>query len=198
MKNVHNFVLAFTAICSLGTAAIADHKYLRKATSPYISNICYGFKQAPASESTAWHTALQSAISKYNSAFRNSETSLGFCYNSSYTSSPWNASFVILIDVHDFGSNGWKGDSKFPTSNGYPGVSININTHYSYDSDDKVAILMHEIGHTIGIMHTDGSSGTTIPGTSGTDPNSIFRDATGTHLLPQFTTKDKTAVKNLY
>lgn len=182
----------------MATSAVADHKYKTKATSPYISNICYGFTKAPNKEASAWHSALQSAVNKYNSAFKNNGTTLGFCYNPSYDSSPWNASFVVLIDVSNFGYTSWEGKADYPQSNGYPGGKIEINTYYNYSPDDKVSILMHEISHTIGIMHTDGFFGTTITGTSGTDPNSIFRDPTGVNILPQFTSKDLTAVRNLY
>lgn len=119
MKNIG---FAFSIMLTLyAGSANASHKYKRKASNPYISNICYGFKGEPISATSLWHSALQSAINKYNSAFKNNGTNLGFCYNASYDSSP-----------------------------------------------------------------------------SGTDPNSIFRDPTGDYLLPQFTSKDKIAVRNLY
>lgn len=178
--------------------AHADHRYKRAVDDQYIGNICLGFS-APVDQS--WHTALKSAVLRYNATFKDT-TKLGFCYNSSYTSSPYNATYYITINVKDFGSRQtWNAISGFPGWDKQPHHEINVNTYYmnSADPDNKMSTIMHEIGHTIGIMHTDGGKGNVIPNMPGYDNRSLFRDMSGDNShFPRFTDKDIKAIEFLY
>jgi len=179
--------------------AHADHRYKRAADHKYVGNICFGFS-SPVDQN--WHNALKSAVSRYNNAFKNT-TKLGFCYNSSYNSSPHNATFYITLNVKNFGyKQNWNAISGFPGWDKQPHHEINVNTYYmdSVSQSDKVTTIMHEMGHTIGIMHTDEGRGNVIPNMYGYDNMSLFRDFTGdtNSKIPDFTKKDIKAIEFLY
>lgn len=65
--------------------------------------------------------------------------------------------------------------ANYPSSNGYPGRGITINTYKnSLEEAKKIFAITHEIGHTLGFTHTDGTYGNLINGTPLKDPNSIM------------------------
>lgn len=191
--------IASALAIALSTSADATHYYKRISGDAYVGNICVGFTTTV---SSAYHTAVSQAVSKWNTAFKGTgKTKLGFKYSSSTTSSPVDCTFFITVKVQNYGNTAWKAQSGFPASSGgMPYNQIQMNTYWTdyIDANEKTALIMHEIGHTLGIMHTDAGSGTSIPGTSGTDPSSLFRDLTGSAPLPVFTAKDKIAVEYLY
>lgn len=185
--------VALTLVCSV--EAKADHKYKRIVSNEYLSNICLGVKHdTPVSSS--WHNALKKAITEYNNALVGGGTK--FCYIAPGTSPGARPSAVIVLEIKDYGNTYWKADAEWPTFSGKPGNRIKINTYFDRDPDSMMATIMHEMGHNLGIMHTDDSKGNTVPGTSGADPDSIFRDATGTRLLPRFSRKDVKVLRQLY
>jgi hypothetical protein len=56
--------------------------------------------------------------------------------------------------------------------------------------------LTHELGHSIGFTHTDGTYGNLVPNTPETDPNSVMNS----FVLPWngFTPYDIAAVNTIY
>lgn len=87
-----------------------------------------------------------------------------------------------------------------PWSSGKPGSSLTINTRYDgITSGQKLMSIAHELGHSIGLMHTNQafySNEVFIPGSPSYDPksvmNSFAQEWTG------FTSGDIIAVRTLY
>lgn len=67
------------------------------------------------------------------------------------------------------------GEGYYPV-NGGPGplVEISWQNRNAYNSAQKVWVMAHELGHTIGLTHTDESFGNLIPGTPSSDPYSVM------------------------
>jgi hypothetical protein len=66
-------------------------------------------------------------------------------------------------------------------------------------ADEKIWAITHELGHIVGLKHTNESAGTYIPGTPVSDPNSLM-NSTLTVVLGGnwFTQGDYTAIHTLY
>lgn len=103
---------------------------------------------------------------------------------------------------------GTAGQASWP-SGGNPGPTITISTAVPMDQNQKRWVMVHEIGHTLGLRHTNwqavGESAGTIgavhiPGTpTGADNSSVMR--TGLSSIPywsSFSSYDLVAFKYLY
>jgi predicted Zn-dependent protease len=91
----------------------------------------------------------------------------------------------------------WIARAYLPTSNGRPGVSVEINAYYNtLAANQKLFAITHELGHTIGFHHTNQTSGIYISGTPQTDANSVMNS----FVLPWngFTAGDVRATQILY
>lgn len=140
-----------------------------------------------------WQTAIQGAVDNWNSII----SGLGM----SIVSTPAQAHTRIFMGYADAD---WIARAYLPTSNGRPGVSVEINSKYnSLDASRKLFTITHELGHTVGFRHTDQNLGIFI--TSGTpwipdppavDPNSVMNSV----VLPWngFTTGDVRATQILF
>lgn len=194
-KIIFFLVISTTFACSF---ANATHYYKRKVDDKYLEKIYIGFS----SEVTAdWETALQDAINNYNTQFQ-STTKLNFYYNPSLTSCPYDATAYIAITVDNLDETEWYAFGDLPTFwTNKPGqeIIVNSNNTWKLESIEKTGLLMHEIGHTIGITHTDSGEGTAIPDTTDSN-NSLFRDLTGdnSYIYPEFTADDIKAIEYLY
>ncbi|WNG58196.1 protease [Archangium gephyra] len=111
--------------------------------------------------------------------------------------------------------SGAGGSSGFP-SGGMPYGTINIGTGLqSYSVDLNEHVITHELGHAIGIRHTDyynriscGGTATTegtagvgailIPGTPISDPNSLFNACFSSTATGEFSQYDVIALNYLY
>jgi hypothetical protein len=84
-----------------------------------------------------------------------------------------------------------------PDSYGNAGNGISINNYYSYlTTAQKVFALTHEMGHSVGFTHTNGTYGNLIPGTPELDPSSIMNSTVLSWT--SFTTYDVLAAKTVY
>jgi hypothetical protein len=168
-----------------GAANEATHRrYMYLVASAKVNTIkLYVNATVPAS----WVAILDSAISNWNSTqskvfiqrvttTTGATTGVGTTYNS--------ATSMIASAV-------------YPDVYGNPGKSITINTYYTYLSTaQKIFALTHELGHTIGLSHTDGTSGSLVAGTPATDAGSIMNSVCLSWSA--FTSYDLVAVRTLY
>ncbi len=138
------------------------------------------------SPSSPWWEALDTAIKNWNATDnvvrfrRNGSSNDDIQMNALYT-----ASTIV------------RGTGSFPL-NGAPGNSVSLNNNLNHSFGEKVSIIMHELGHTIGFSHTDNDLfHTHITGTpdSSGDEFSIMQSAPG---QPIFTIDDLKALDKLY
>jgi hypothetical protein len=152
-----------------------------------------------------WGTAVAQAIENWNAI-----PECNVVFRPIYTSAGANVTIntTALVNKPLVPAN-----SDLPNVNGNPGQTVLLNTNSStYNSTDAAllkTIITHELGHTIGLMHTnqffdDPSSGDYnasvyhIPGTPrpGQDPNSIMNSVVNSSTT--FTDGDLIAIRTLY
>lgn len=171
-------------IASWKTAATEQRRNTYIVSNTYNSNIAIYIDPAvPAN----WRTAIQGAVANWNAV---PSSRLGMTIISSPTG-------VYCRVFMGFESANWIARAYLPTSNGRPGVSVEINSNYnSLAASQKLFAITHEFGHTIGFHHTNQTSGTHIAGTPTTDANSVMNS----FVLPWngFTSGDVLATQILY
>lgn len=112
-----------------------------------------------------WRTAIQGAVNNWNAV---NGTRLGMSITTSATG-------VYTRVFMGFESANWIARAYLPTSNGRPGVSVEINSNYnSLPASQKLFAITHELGHTIGFYHTNQTQGIFITGTPTVDANSVM------------------------
>lgn len=149
-------------------------------------------------------TALQWAVNNYNALNTNKNFSLSF-------SSSTNADIVVYRNI---GNNGAGGVAGFP-SGGQPYKWVQIyNGMSNYNTNTNEHVITHEIGHCMGLRHTDwfsrqscgqsgesaGSTGAVlIPGTpSGYDANSVMLACFSSNEDGEFGFYDRVALETIY
>lgn len=153
---------------------------------------------------SSWESAITAAFSKYS--YSN--------FNLTFTKTTNINQANLRIESGSLAT----GDALFPAS-GQVGNLIRVNNTLGLNEAQKIFVLVHEIGHTIGLRHTDwrateyeyiSKNGViygayTIPGTPNSsnepDPASIFNSGVGTNGTPSwtgFSAFDRTALFTLY
>ena len=145
---------------------------------------------------TAWATAYLSAMSKWNALNGRIQ------FNNFIGSCPAYGISVVYVSL---GSDSYDifAESSFPGTGGYPGPISQINSActVSMSASQMLKTAVHELGHTIGFMHTDVLSDYQIyigiPSCdTTTDPSSIMRQ--GLMDFYDFSACDKAAFAYLY
>jgi hypothetical protein len=154
-----------------------------------------------------WLTALDQAIANWNSI--NSHvymkrvtattvtTTSGKGKKKTTTTSTVPPAYNIIVKTLNDPTTSMVAQAYLPYWDGTVGNEVDINTYYNYlSSSYKTFALTHELGHSIGFTHTDGTYGNLIPGTPEADPNSVMNSI----VLPWngFTSYDVTAVNTIY
>ncbi|MBL7809718.1 MAG: hypothetical protein JNN28_17995 [Saprospiraceae bacterium] len=143
---------------------------------------------------TVWKNAITQAVIDWNALGG------GLTFSIQYASSP---KFGVVNVSMKTMSNEDYAKAYYPTSNGYPGSDLFINPYFNniLSPNSKTGVIAHEIGHTIGIRHTDSGDGSLITNVSTScknnpDPESVM-SAEGDFYYG-FTTCDREAYKALY
>ncbi|WP_109097065.1 M57 family metalloprotease [Aquimarina sp. AU58] len=147
-----------------------------------------------------WRNASLQAINRWNSV--NSKLKL------SVTTSSSNSHIQIMYDSQDpainLASNVF-GRGTFPTGNGLPGRGIWVNPDFdsprlcgkAITQNMRIANVQHEIGHNVGITHTNQSFGSLIPGTPNLDARSVMNGGKAC-TINNFSNGDKIAIRYLF
>jgi hypothetical protein len=141
---------------------------------------------ADATVPATWVAALDSAIKNWNTAgtkvqMQRITTSTGATTKVTTTN---NTTSTIA-------------SSAYPDYYGNPGNKITINTYYNTMVDSKkIFAITHELGHSLGFSHTNGTYGYLVTGTPTSDPGSIM-NASVLYWVG-FTANDLLAVNTVY
>lgn len=102
-----------------------------------------------------WRTAVYNAINEWNAL--NGKVKF---YGVNANSIP---SGGVCVTMNTLGGNNWA-SGFIPSSNGNPGQYLFINSLYSYQgtAGKKKLVIAHELGHTIGFLHTDTNDGFSV------------------------------------
>jgi hypothetical protein len=155
-----------------------------------------------------WITALDQALTNWNSTnslvymkrvtgtttTTTNGSGKGKKNTTTTTSTP---SYNVLVTTMYDANTSTIAQAYYPAYQGAAGKQVTINTYYNYlNSSYKVFAMTHELGHAIGLTHTDQTYGSLIPGTPQSDPNSVMNS----FVLPWngFTPYDITAVTTVY
>ncbi|SDD54734.1 Dual-action HEIGH metallo-peptidase [Dyadobacter soli] len=139
-----------------------------------------------------WVTAIREAIRQWNLMWG---TKINFVEVSDYNSA--NISIRTTFEPN----SDYIARAQFPYTDRRPGNPIVINTRYNtLPAKTKLTAIAHEMGHTIGLMHTDqvtpGQSEKPVPGTPLSDPLSVMNSVVQTWT--GFTGGDVKAVQAMY
>lgn len=113
---------------------------------------------------------------------------------------------VSFANDASFGSACTAAQGSFPLS-GNPGTIIRINRLYaaSYTAAQQVWIMTHELGHNLGLAHTNTSDGTQVFGTPTSDAGSVMNSGAAFPGCPPaapawsaFSNGDQLAARLLY
>lgn len=144
---------------------------------------------------SAWNKAFVSAVSKWNGLNGKIKFKIvsGYC-----------PAYGINVSYKALGKNNTIARSSFPTTKGYPGLTIDINSQCksSLNTSQKLFTAIHEMGHSIGFMHTDISSGYSqiITKLTSCDKNTDGSSVMNSYAdsFSDFSSCDKEAFRKLY
>lgn len=141
----------------------------------------------------SWRTAIKEAVSKWN-AMQGKYVFLVTEYSTTIYGS-------INIEMNSSLKVGTYANCEAPSAGGNPGSPMYINPYYNnIESKKKRATVMHEIGHAMGLRHTDWGLGTLITNVSTNcrtepDPLSVMHNENWNY---EFSTCDIQAFYALY
>lgn len=129
----------------------------------YISNIKVFIRTDVSSD---WRSALRTAFGKWN----NTVLSTKIRFVETTISTEANISVGTYYTADNIIAYAY-----LPYSDGKPGHELMINTKYNYlSAKDKITTIVHELGHNIGLQHTNQTGGTHIDGTATSDAQSVM------------------------
>jgi hypothetical protein len=157
-------------------------------------------------------SAFDAALARYNAE------NLTVKFQRTTTASAANIQIIAMYEEPSGGFVTLGQSAGFPSASGQPASPIKLNT-YVYNSSshraDATTVIAHEIGHTIGLRHTDYMSRRFSCGSGGNEGSAgvgaVYINGTpkkgevGSYMLAcsdgtdrPFTTGDKTALSTIY
>lgn len=150
---------------------------------------------------TSWDTAFHDAVDQWNAQVVNSLVRFRVVTNEE-VSNGGPGSFDVAVQYYSRGNEfldepNAVAAAEFPYADGSPGRTIQIAKKFDNEELNlKIAVATHELGHIIGLAHTDlETAGDLIPGTPETDATSIMNHVYGPEVL---SSNDVKAVEILY
>lgn len=165
-----------------------------------VRNITVGFDSSILNENTSvaadWRTATLEALEEWSKI---PGCAVKFVYTTSNSPN-------IRVKYEDLGSRNDKGSIVLAkcklARGGNPGdlLTINSNSAVNLDLDEKIGVIIHELGHALGLHHTDwrengDNNAVDIPGT-GEDYGSIMNSSIT--IFTRFSRNDIMAILILY
>lgn len=156
------------------------------------------------SMSTSWISASEQALARWNNI---ENICLHFNIVESTSLADIHISYETNLSPNTLATASWPSPLEENPNQYKPGQTIEINPDANYpdhfNQNMKIALIMHEIGHTIGLAHTNDSNFELIPGTPSSDPDSLMNTAQddtleGSSSLIDFSTDDIIAIKTLF
>ncbi|KRB53891.1 M57 family metalloprotease [Flavobacterium sp. Root186] len=135
-----------------------------------------------------WRDAIRYAIASWKDI---SNTSILFVETHEET-----ADILIGSDEGILGTT-TGGYALMPSAEGRPGAMVSLNLDIPVNYGTKIRIVAHELGHTVGILHTDEAGTNYVPNSPASDPNSIM-NSTSNGGWAGFSQYDIQAVQFLY
>lgn len=167
-----------------GTQSVQQRKYtylISRAKAPYIK--IYADATVPA----VWVAALDRSIANWNAV--NSLIHM--------TRVTTNVTGATLVTALNNGNNSIIATTYYPDYYGNNGKKCTINSYYNWlSAGQQTFAITHELGHAVGLTHTNGTYGSIITGSPVADPNSIMNSVCLNWTA--FTTSDKVAIQTLY
>lgn len=141
---------------------------------------------ADATVPAMWLTALDSAITHSN----------GIGHGIRYARQAVSTGSTTRITTNNIASS-TIASAAYPDYYGRPGSRITINRYQDgLPESKKVHALVHELAHTIGFSHTNGTYGTLVTETGGVDAASVMNSTV--RYWQGFSTYDTVAFKKIY
>ncbi|MDO5978055.1 matrixin family metalloprotease [Flavivirga spongiicola] len=149
---------------------------------------------------TNWLNASRSAIARWNAV--NSNLNLTEVFSAA------SAHIQIMYDTQDpnqaLAANVF-GAALPPTLNGLPGTITWINPDFSFPiicgqaitQNNRIANVQHELGHNLGLHHTNAIGEPLIPNTPSTDPGSLMNGGQAC-TISDFSNNDERAIQFLF
>lgn len=147
----------------------------------------------PNSGTDGWRNEILQAINEWNAL----KSGIYMEY------SPLHVQGDIRIRMANLGSSNIIAKATWPDAAGNPGPEILINWGTGLNSSQKLRNVVHEIGHCLGLRHTNWrewneSTAIHIPGTPSSDSQSVMNGVTGLYSWTGFSYFDKVAIQALY
>ena len=146
-----------------------------------------------------WITAIEDAVEEWNDLYG------GLYFEVSYSNSHNNIYGAVNVSMNGTLPSTVFARGASPSNQGNPGSTLLINPKYNHLAlSPKTLVIAHEIGHTIGFMHTDKGQGSLITEVSSScrnnpDLNSVMRSGQKSNdLFLGFTSCDIEAYDALY